>query len=472
MNRYFKILPILLLLLVADTFAKAAPYQCLIKLNGTDCTNCMAGASEIARLSSSLPLVFVVQEVFQRDSALIFGYFRKRGMPDASVVWSDSLYSKLSPNHWSSVHVVDEQNQEVFQCPLKAFNRNLAVLNSYVRPSFQESRRFVFDGLRVSFDTHFLVTESQYAWLDYAQNEILVGELEDGRSHKIQMAQFDVVDIVERVLEEEGAYDLTAKNQALLERYNKPRVRFEQIHGRGDTLWTLNSVPYFTRETMKGQNAMALTFVLFIGEFVNGELNSVKPIRLTTHKKYDIDQSSPFFFRGDQLLLSIFQEEASGKRLQYSAYEWKGDHYAFQDFPEHRLPEYFKEKELGYSVNQSRIADGYLIYNHAPNVIEMASGKGTSFDFLNDQPSTEASDPDLQNRILGVKRLKNQLKIISGQGENLVVAIYDIPNSNLVSKITFPATSLPDYVGNIEMIDFNTIAFLSPENELKIGRFQ
>ena len=466
---------LLFLLLTASLAgAQTAPYRCVVRLNGADCTNCIAGASRMAELAPGLPMSFVVQRSFRRDSAQVFRFFQARLPQLPPITWSDSLFAALSPDPWSTVHIEDTAGQIVFQCPLKSFNRYLPALNAFAYPDFQPEGKVAFQNLHIASDSRLMVTDSLFAWVDHPQNQVFVGHWRGHPTRKLALHAIEPGEVVRRSRDRADGYDLTEQRREILARLHRPPLQVEAGLARLDTLFILASVPYLTLPDPEQPNHITVDFSLVIAAFHFDQLLWYRPVEAKLPRKYDLDQTNAFWVAGEDCWLSVFRDLPARHHPQWGRYRNRsGQAMAYTGALDWQLPEYFRQHGLGYDFNHARIEGDWLLFERAPELWNLRTGKLLHLPWLDQAPvAGPTGQPRFRQRVHSIHQTGDLVQVLAELDGGLLVGTYDLAKETWLGNARFEHLALPPHLGNVQWLKGGRLALLSPENELVVVRMQ
>lgn len=357
-----------------------AQNSCLIKLNIDDCMNCLSLAKELVHLPKELSPKIVLPSEYQGYGHTILKEGINLDWPKESIVYDDALYTSLSEDVRSSVHIQSQSGQSLLTFPLTSLQEFKAFFPAYVSsPKLEEVQRSAPDSSLVySKQIEIEFSETHLFIHDYLFNRVDIYDRENLKKQaSIEGKKLDRKLLFDTFFEDPRIYENAVANDKILKRFNKNYGKIESIWVSNDTLFTFISLPY--PKLVKHQDAYSITidFELVLVSWENNQIREILPFDFFDVEHYDIDQTNAFFIKDGTYYFSVFKSTLHERNHLFAAYKLQNGRLKFEKIYEHlELPTLLTDQQLvydfsHYNVYQNRI----LVFQSVPVIYDLENGQ-------------------------------------------------------------------------------------------------
>ncbi len=453
--------------LLIYSFVLFSQNRCYIKINFNECINCISFARQILDISPQLLPKIVMLSSYKEEGGKLLKETVGIKWDDANILYSDSLYNKLSQENTSSIHIYNVNNQEIYKIRITNIEGALPAINSFtlINPKLQEKIK-INDTLIFSNRCQLNLCGSHISIDDYLLNKGVIAPKNDlSKINLIKGSDFDRKTLHQIVYKDLKKYEETILYDKELLKYNKNHCKIESIWVDNDTPYLFITLPYPEVVTEKGKNILNINNEFMIMKYYN---NVMEPytIEYPYDKGYDIDQSM-FYMRDGKFYLTVFKNDLKGKNYLLAKYKLVDKKLVFEAFEPVELPSFFRINKFAYDYSQYSYHYPYIFFEKTPEYLNLKTNTINEIPISVTKKITSSNSTDdftLNANITNGKYIKSLYQ----KKSKLYISLYEIGNSKLLINQEVNIEGIDNKKSNIVFLDWSRLLFLNSKNEFQI----
>lgn len=436
----------------------------VIRLNLSDCHNCYGGFCSIEHFPTNLNPTILVKEA---DQKIAVKFIRKTlGLThNYKIIYSDSLYNKLSMNVSSEVFVY-KSGELTLKYNLSEF-KNTDLNYLFHKNIIGEIPDSIMSNKAIKYS----ITDSLIILQDLVFNEIHVFDYKANKLIKSFNDQtFNIDTIYKLVKLDTISVKLFKKIKPQLRLTRNDKVLIDGCKIMGRKLYLTGNYPILLKSK---RDSLFLLRRNFLAIFQVDNLNNFQFLKIS---EFSLDSVNYFPIPSHYFILNdstfVIRSLSSNKSTPYNLSLWKLSDNKIQPFNliSNHLPEYYIQTGLQTNLLNEVIAWPFLMYNLVPEIKNIVDG-GTKtlplsnslfqFDFNN------IANQKFNFQIFDAISEKGLLKILFLDHENQYVVL-EIDGLSLITKrsIYFPK-KLISPESNVIFYDKNHLSLLCGDGEIQ-----